>query len=85
LVFKGGSIIAKRVRRKDGVVASIDHSKCDNSPFCMVMRSCPQECFYREGSAFAGHKPQVDESECKGCGLCVNSCPHGAVAMEEVS
>ena len=62
-------------------LAFVEQSKCDNSPFCAVIRICPQKAVARTGSVFAGAKPEVDVSECKGCGICTQHCPHSAVRM----
>ena len=66
---------------KSGKVAQIIHSRCDNSPFCMVMRGCPHGIVKRDGGLFSRDKPRVEKENCRGCGACVAYCPHGAVVM----
>lgn len=66
---------------KKRMVAEVEHSKCDNSPFCMPMRACRKNIIKRDGPFLAGHKPKVEKEDCEGCGLCVRYCPHGAVKM----
>lgn len=67
-------------------VAVINAEKCDNSPFCPVMRVCPQGAVVKKGagaiaSFFGGGKVEIESEKCTGCGVCVRSCPRGAVIM----
>ncbi len=70
--------------RSTDQVASINHSRCDNSPFCMVMKACPHGIVERKGGIFSRGKPEVNKEECRGCGVCVSYCPHSAVSMVTV-
>ena len=48
---------------------------CRNCKMCMKL-GCPAISI-RDGKVF------IDETQCNGCGLCVNVCPFGAIAKEE--
>jgi Fe-S-cluster-containing hydrogenase component 2 len=59
--------------------AYISQSVCDKSPFCPVKRICPAKAVEKKG-LFMGELT-INEEKCTGCGKCVSSCPHHAVAM----
>ncbi len=48
---------------------------CRNCKLCMKL-GCPA-ISVRDGKVF------IDETQCNGCGLCINVCPFGAIAKEE--
>lgn len=69
--------------------AVLNETRCDNSPFCPVMKVCPAKALERTGGTPAffglfrvGGKVSLDPAKCTGCGLCVQYCPHGAVTMK---
>ncbi|SHH32891.1 4Fe-4S binding domain-containing protein [Caloranaerobacter azorensis DSM 13643] len=64
--------------------AVINPSKCDQSPFCPVVRVCPVNAVKQKRVGFfKASTPEVDPDICIGCGKCVNYCPHRAVEMVE--
>jgi NAD-dependent dihydropyrimidine dehydrogenase PreA subunit len=70
--------------------AVLNSSKCDNSPFCPVVKICPAKAAERLGGAGGflgifggGGQVAINGSKCTGCGVCVQYCPHGAVTMKK--
>ena len=62
--------------------AVINESRCDQSPFCPVVRVCPVKAVKQKKiSFFRADTPKVDHEACIGCEKCINYCPHGAVKM----
>lgn len=54
----------------------IEHAKC--SPKCKLCRLlCPDLAITRNGRG----KIEIDYDYCKGCGICAELCPHGALKM----
>lgn len=53
---------------------SVDLRRCDNSPRCPAMRSCPNGAIV---PVIGGYS--VNEDTCSGCLACVRVCPMGAV------
>ena len=53
----------------------VDADKCKSCKMCMKL-GCPAISF-KDGKAV------IDNSQCNGCGLCVNVCPFGAIVKEE--
>ncbi len=49
--------------------------KCKNCKLCMKL-GCP-------AISIKDGKPCIDETQCNGCGLCINVCPFGAIEKEE--
>ena len=49
--------------------------KCKNCKLCMKL-GCP-------AISIKDGKPVIDETQCNGCGLCINVCPFGAIEKEE--
>ena len=49
--------------------------KCKNCKLCMKL-GCP-------AISIKDGKPFIDETQCNGCGLCINVCPFGAIEKEE--
>ena len=49
--------------------------KCKNCKLCMKL-GCP-------AISLKDGKPVIDETQCNGCGLCMNVCPFGAIEKEE--
>ncbi|HHE41559.1 MAG TPA: 4Fe-4S dicluster domain-containing protein [Dehalococcoidia bacterium] len=54
----------------------LDSSKCVKCLLCWL--ACPDACIRRaeDGSV------SIDYDYCKGCGICANECPRGAITME---
>ena len=48
---------------------------CKNCKLCMKL-GCP-------AISLKDGKPVIDETQCNGCGLCINVCPFGAIEKEE--
>ena len=48
---------------------------CKNCKLCMKL-GCP-------AISLKDNKPFIDETQCNGCGLCINVCPFGAIEKEE--
>lgn len=70
--------------------AVLNVSRCDNSPFCPVMKVCPAKAFSRTGGKGGfwaifggGGTVTFDPAKCTGCGVCVQYCPHRAVIMRK--
>lgn len=51
--------------------------KCDNCYYY-----CPDMAIIKDSSCELGYR--IQDQYCKGCGLCVEECPRGAVLLEEV-
>jgi pyruvate ferredoxin oxidoreductase delta subunit len=52
----------------------IDLEKCTTCLFCYIF--CP-DC----SVLWNGEKVEIDYDFCKGCGICANECPVGAIEM----
>jgi Pyruvate/2-oxoacid:ferredoxin oxidoreductase delta subunit len=44
---------------------------------------CPDVAVHRDSRNGAGL--EIDSMHCKGCGICVEECPRGAMTLEEVA
>ncbi len=51
------------------------NENCKNCKLCMKL-GCP-------AISLKDGKPFIDETQCNGCGLCINVCPFGAIEKEE--
>jgi 2-oxoacid:acceptor oxidoreductase delta subunit (pyruvate/2-ketoisovalerate family) len=60
---------------RTGVKPSVDLSTCVNCLLCWLY--CPDSAVVLDGEAFAG----FDYDHCKGCEICAEICPIGAIAM----
>lgn len=47
-------------------------TKCNNCLICWVY--CPEACISKQGI-------EIDYQYCKGCGICAEECPTGAIEM----
>jgi 2-oxoacid:acceptor oxidoreductase delta subunit (pyruvate/2-ketoisovalerate family) len=69
---------AERVRTggwRTGVQPQADLSRCVDCLLCWLY--CPDSAVVLEGTAFAGFDLEV----CKGCEICAEMCPVGAIEM----
>ena len=55
----------------------LDESKCIRCYMCW--KFCPDMSMVGEKE---GDYPRIDLDHCKGCGICSNECPRGAIRME---
>lgn len=53
---------------------AINLNRCDRSPGCRVRKECPSNAVVEVDGDF-----YIDMKVCRGCGLCVKSCPRKAV------
>jgi MinD superfamily P-loop ATPase len=79
-------------RREDFVgtrKARIDPRICRDAAGCMGARPCISACRFDAVVPVAGiggpdvMEPQIRDSRCEGCGVCVHVCPAGAVRLED--
>jgi 2-oxoacid:acceptor oxidoreductase delta subunit (pyruvate/2-ketoisovalerate family) len=77
----GGAVAPDRAPRpatggwRTGVRPSVDLSRCVNCLLCWLY--CPDSSVLVDGVVFAG----FDYEFCKGCEICAEMCPTGAIAM----
>lgn len=71
-------------QNRQSAKAYIDPSRCDQSPFCPVMRACPARAIEMKGGGLFGFggTPVVNAEKCTGCGACTRFCPHNAVRLK---
>jgi len=62
---------------RTGTKPAVDLSRCVNCLLCWLY--CPDSAVTLDGTTFTG----FDYRYCKGCELCVDVCPVGAVRMVE--
>lgn len=70
---------------KERLKAYIDPNRCDRSPFCPALRSCPAHAIVMKGGSGLfgfGGLPTVDADKCTGCARCTQFCPHNAIRMK---
>ncbi len=60
---------------RTGVKPTVDLTRCIDCLLCWVY--CPDSAVMLDGTAFAG----FDYDVCKGCELCAEVCPQGAIEM----
>ncbi len=65
--------VSERIVRLKGLEIQTDHQKCT------LCETCVDDCFMNALSIKNG-KIVRNDSECKGCGLCVSRCPEKAVS-----
>ena len=53
----------------------VDSKKCRSCKKCMKL-GCP-------AIVFEDGKAKIQETQCNGCGLCINVCPFNAISKEE--
>ena len=60
---------------RTGVKPSVELGKCVDCLLCWL--HCPDSAVLLDGSGFGG----FDYDHCKGCEICAEVCPTGAIAM----
>ena len=77
----GGTVIAGDAPRprtggwRTGLKPSVDTTLCVNCLLCWLY--CPDSAIELDGTAFVG----FDLEGCKGCEICAEMCPTGAITM----
>lgn len=71
----------------NGVVFDIQHYSIYDGPgirTSVYLKGCPLSCFWCHNPESQLHNPQMGywQERCDGCGLCVSSCSHGALALK---
>ena len=91
LEFKGPSAVISKSpcillelqrKKKSGEeipVYSIDQEKCKQCKICISQFGCPAFYFAEDESI------HIDETQCNGCGNCVQICPFEAIYIKEES
>lgn len=59
------------------MTVNFDKTLCDLNPYCPAARACPKGALHVDRRTF---RPTFDPEKCTGCGVCLASCPRGAVA-----
>jgi indolepyruvate ferredoxin oxidoreductase alpha subunit len=89
LAFKGPSVVVSKSpcillevqkKRRAGEkipVYTIDQEMCKKCKTCIGRFGCPAFYYGDDGSI------HIDETQCNGCGNCVNVCPFGAISEKE--
>jgi 2-oxoacid:acceptor oxidoreductase delta subunit (pyruvate/2-ketoisovalerate family) len=62
---------------RTGLKPSVELDRCINCLLCWLY--CPDSSIQLDGTTFVG----FDYEHCKGCELCAEVCPVGAIAMVE--
>jgi 2-oxoacid:acceptor oxidoreductase delta subunit (pyruvate/2-ketoisovalerate family) len=79
----GGAVSPEKAARprtggwRTGTRPAVDLSKCVNCLLCWLY--CPDSAVALDGTTFVG----FDYEFCKGCELCAEVCPVGAIEMVE--
>lgn len=62
---------------------TLDAATCDRSPACPARRACPRGAIVPiPGGRYPGANGYtIDQERCTGCGICIRSCPTGAVRL----
>lgn len=77
----GGVVVAADAEQprtggwRTGVRPDVDLARCVNCLLCWIY--CPDSAVLLEGTDFAG----FDYDVCKGCEICAEACPTGAIEM----
>jgi 2-oxoacid:acceptor oxidoreductase delta subunit (pyruvate/2-ketoisovalerate family) len=77
----GGVVVAAEGERlrtggwRTGLRPAVELDKCVDCLLCWLY--CPDSAVLLDGTAFAG----IDYDLCKGCEICVDRCPTGALTM----
>lgn len=71
----------------NGVVFDIQHYSIYDGPgirTSVYLKGCPLSCFWCHNPESQLRNPQMGywQERCDGCGLCVSSCSHGALALK---
>ena len=62
------------------MAVKIDKSICENCAKCVGLSYCPMEVYTIDEKT---GEVIIDNEKCINCGLCVNTCPTGAIQFED--
>ena len=57
----------------------IDKNLCKHCNECVGLNFCPMEVYSKDEKT---NGIVIDDTKCVECGLCVNSCPNGAIKFK---
>lgn len=63
----------------DIMTVRFDRKLCDQNPFCPAAKACPKGALFIDKKTY---RPTFNEEECSDCGVCLSSCPRGAISEE---
>ncbi|MHA1149524.1 MAG: indolepyruvate ferredoxin oxidoreductase subunit alpha [Promethearchaeota archaeon] len=71
------TLLESRIKKGQKIIpVKIDYDKCNNCMICIKNFGCPAITL-KEG------KVSIIERQCRGCNLCIEICPFGAISMKE--
>ncbi len=71
--------MAKRAKGTKHMTLIIDQALCPQNHKCPAVEACPVDALGQEGVA----APVVNAEKCIQCGKCAETCPTGALKMED--
>ncbi len=73
---KASTLLSKDKITQELIIAEI------NEDLCMACHRCEKLCNYKAIKVNGKNVAQIDDLKCKGCGVCVSSCPARAIELK---